>query len=146
MFFHITETKHNYNEIYNNNIEIFKECDYQFERYTVFYSLCLIKLDNEVSEINIDFLSLIRLTDRYIKIDDVYHLFLFTHSNYEQVTQTILKIEKIILNQMNTYKNNLLNCCIIEKKQNISSKEMLLKSGIEIEEKHSDYINVININ
>lgn len=145
MFLHIIKQKHNYNEIYNNNLTIFKECDYQFIRYNVEFCLCLIKLEKEISEKNIDLLNMIRLTDKYIKIDEIYHLIIFTHSNHEQSTKAILKIEKFIINQYNLYQDKLFNCCIFEKNENINVKEMLLKIGIEIETKNYDYINIITI-
>ncbi|MFK5881422.1 MAG: hypothetical protein QM482_04325 [Sulfurospirillum sp.] len=105
-----------------------------FKRYGVNYSVVLIKMDDRIKNCTYDYRGIIRLTDKYIKIDNQFHLLIFTFSNPKEVCGAIFAIEKKILLYCNLYIDTVFKAIIVHKNNSISSLDILMNIFHKIDE------------
>jgi len=112
-------------QIYKKYSELFKYYDYNYERYNVGFSIALLKLNEKLLGLDIDFNSAVRQSDKYLKIDEMYHFFLILGTDINTAFQAILNLEKNILAKYNLYHmSNIFHCAIVSKEKDRNIKEM----------------------
>ena len=90
-------------KFYKKHNHLFRYYDYNFERYKVKFSVALIKLDDKVIPLDIDFDSVIRYSDKHLNVNDKYHFFLFLGADIKAAFQALLHLEKNIISKHNLY-------------------------------------------
>jgi len=104
---------------------LFRYYDYNYERYNVGFSVALLKLNEKLLGLDIDFNSMIRYSDKYLKIDEQYHFFLFLGTDIKTAFQTVLNLEKNILSKYNLYHiNNVFYGAVVSKEIDRNIEEM----------------------
>ena len=113
-------------QFYKEYSGLFRYYDYNYERYRVDFSIVLIKLNEKLLGLDIDFDSMIRYSDKYLKIDKKHHFFLFLGTNIKTAYQIVLNLEKNILAKYNLYHiENLFYAAIVDKKKDRNIDEMI---------------------
>ena len=117
-----------YEKIYSDNKNTFDEVDYLYDRYSIEYTIVLIEFKDDLLHLDLHLKELLRLSDKYIKLNEKYHLILFTYTSFKQACQAILSLERKITKKYSLYyKNVLFNSYSQEKTREFSSLELLKK-------------------
>ena len=124
--------------LYDNNIELFNELDYQLQRYKVKYCVAIIKLNIAIKASDIDFKSMIRLTDKHLTICDCYTCIIFTHVGENKAYLTAMALERKLAYM--TSVDIPFKCALVEKCTLSPTKSCVLKVCKMIELKTDEYI------
>jgi len=112
-------------QFYEKYSGLFQYYDYNYERYKIGFSVVLIKLNEKLLDLGIDFNSIVRYSDKYLKIDEKYHFFLFLGTDVKTAFQATLNLEKNILLKYNLYYiDNIFHAAIVSKEKDRKIKEM----------------------
>ena len=112
-------------QFYKKYNGLFRYYDYNYERYGISFSVALIKLKDELIAYNIDFNSIVRYSDKYLKIDERYHFFLFLNTDIKTAFQAILNLEKNLLAKYNLYHiDNIFQGAVVSKEKDRNIEEI----------------------
>lgn len=115
-------------QFYKKHRRLFKTYEYAYDRYKRGFSIALVKLNDELIGYDINFKSLVRYSDRYVKIDDQYHFFIFLEADVKKAFQAILNLEKNLISKYNLYNvSHIFQSAVVGKDKYESTKEMLRK-------------------
>ena len=114
-------------ELYKiENKEIVKRIDYQYQRYKVKYTMCLLKLDSKLSKREINLKNFIRYSDEVVNINDSFKLIFFTHTDINAAYNALLSLEKkIIKNYFLLYSVVPFKASIIERSESNTPSEII---------------------
>lgn len=124
------QTQLEYLKIYKDNKNIFDECEYNFARYNIGYSLAIIKLNKHIIHKKIHLKQFIRLTDKCIKIDEKYSILILIKTNLNTGFDILYNIEKNLIRKYQLYdysSEKVFKSAIITKNHTFEIKEMLQK-------------------
>jgi len=104
------------------NNQILKEVDYYYNRYNINITFCLIKFNINITtkELKKNF----RLLDKIIELEKNTFLIIFFFVNENQVCQALYKLERNLIKK-GFNKELLFNSIVIEKKHNITNKDII---------------------
>lgn len=106
--------------------EIVTRLDYQYTRYRIKYTMCLIELTDALLEKDVNLKSHLRYTDEIANINDKYKFIFFTHTNINNTYKALLALEKtFIKNYFRSTQKLLFRAAIIERKKNNTPSEMI---------------------
>jgi len=112
-------------QFYEKYSGLFQYYDYNYERYKIGFSVVLIKLNEKLLDLGIDFNSIVRYSDKYLKIDEKYHFFLFLGTDVKTAFQATLNLEKNILAKYNLYHiDNIFYGAVVSKEIDRNIEEM----------------------
>lgn len=112
-------------QFYKKYRGLFRYYDYNYERYGIGFSVALVKLNDEILTYDIDFNSIVRYSDKYLKIDKRYYFFLFLGTNIKTAFQAMLNLEKNLLTKYNLYHiNNIFRGAVVSKEKDRNIEEM----------------------
>lgn len=129
-------------KVYYFNEKLFLELDYEFTRYKVNYSLCLIEFNNQIKNLkNFEqiLINKLRYTDKIIKINDYVFLLILKHNKIEQANSTILNLEKNLDKEFDFKYDKIFNFSILEK------NSFLSKDYKEIEKNTLEILEELNL-
>jgi len=107
--------------------EIALRLDYQYNRYNILYTMCLIELTEELIEKDISLKSCLRDTDEIVNINNKYKIIFFGHANISNAYEALLSLEKLMIKNYSLYINKILfKAAIVEKNKNNTSSEMII--------------------
>ena len=116
------------NNFYKQYGGLFKYYDYNYERYGMGFSIALIKLNDKLNIYDFDFESIVRYSDKYLKIDGQYHFFLFLGTDVKKAFQAVLNLEKNLILKYNLYHiNNIFQSAVVSKEKYENIEEMIRK-------------------
>lgn len=112
-------------QFYKKYSGLFRYYDYNYERYGVSFSVALVKLNDELTTYNIDFNSIVRYSDKYLKINEKYHFFLFLSTDIKAAFQATLNLEKNLLAKYKLYHIDSIFCgAVVSKEKGRNIEEM----------------------
>ena len=113
-------------QFYKKHSELFECYDYNYERYGIGFSVALIRLNKELIKYNIDFNSMVRCSDKYLKKDERNHFFLFFGMDRKTAYQAVLNLERNLIAKYNLlWLNNIFQSAIVIKDGDKDIKDML---------------------
>jgi hypothetical protein len=113
-------------EFYKQNNGLLRYYDYNFARYDISFSTSLVKLNVELVSVGIDFDSIIRYSDKHIKIDEIYHFFIFLKTDIKSAFQALMGLEKNIISKYNLYNfDRIFKASVASKEKDRDIKEMI---------------------
>jgi len=116
----------NFLELCEKSQEIATRLDYQYTRYDIKYTMCLIELSSELLGKDVNLKSCLRHTDEIENIDDKYKFIFFVHTNIDNAYKALLSLEKtFIRNYFPSYQGLFFRASIVERKKNNTSSEMI---------------------
>ena len=116
----------NFLELCEKSQEIATRLDYQYTRYNIKYTMCLIELSSELLGKDIKLKSCLRHTDEIANISDKYKFVFFAHTNIDNAYKALLSLEKtFIRNYFPSYQGLLFKASIVERMKNNTSSEMI---------------------
>ncbi len=105
-------------EFYRKYSGLFQYYDYNYERYKVDFSVVLIKLNDKITSLDINFKNSVRYSDKYLKIDEEYHFFIFLGTDVKKAFQAVLNLEKNLISKYNLYHlNNIFQSAVVSKEK-----------------------------
>ncbi len=126
-------------QFYEEYKGIFKYYDYNYERYGMSFSVVVIKLNEELISLDIDFEPIIRYSDKHLKIDKYHHFFLYLGTNIKTAFQAVLNLEKNLLTRYNLYHlDNIFQGAVVSKEKDRNIKDMIQKCFKLIKECEKD--------
>jgi len=130
-----------FEKIYQENLTLFKEIDYLYNRYEIDYTIVLFEFMDCLIDKDIDLEEFLRISDKYIRIDKKYHLVIFSFSSFKQSFQTILSIEKKIIRAYSLfYKDVLFNSYSQSMTKDLTTLSLLKKINFSALQKVTDDI------
>jgi hypothetical protein len=124
------QTKLDYLKIYEDNKSILKECEYNYERYSIGYSLVIIKLNENIIRKKIHLKQFIRLTDICIKINKEYSMLILLKTDLKIGFNILYNIERKLIKEYQLYNyssEKVFKSAIITKTHSLEIKEMIKK-------------------
>ncbi len=124
------QSKLDYIKVYEDHKDIFDEYEYNYERYKMYYSLVMVKLNKNILHKKICLDTLIRLTDRCIRINKEYSLLILLKTNLKAGFNILYNLEKKLLETYHLYDfdiDKIFEASIIEKKDTNNTIDMLKK-------------------
>lgn len=127
-------------DIYTKNREVFRECEYMFDRHNV--KICLAVFKTEVDICGDDFRKMLRLTDKYISTDNPrHHVVIFTFTNSKMAYQAAMRIEKALLRRYPMFTHSdILSCRIVQKKIDNETIDIFKKICLSVENPPIDVV------
>jgi len=116
----------NFLKLCKQSQEIVTRLDYQYTRYNIKYTMCLIELNDELLKKEVNLKSYLRYTDEIANINNKYKFIFFAHTSISNTYKALLALEKTLIKKHNLCSTGLLfKASIIEKKRNNTSSEMI---------------------
>ncbi len=113
-------------EFFEKHNEILRQYDYNYERYKIKFSVALVKLDETLNSYDIDFDSMIRYSDQFLKIDEMLYFFLFLGTDIKKAFQALLNLEKKLLSKFDLYyANTIFQAAVVSKEKGRDIEEMI---------------------
>lgn len=113
-------------EFYRQYSGLLRYYDYNFDRYGVNFSTSLVKLNTELVLVDIDFDAIIRYSDKHIKIDEIYHFFIFLKTDINAAFQALMELEKNIISKYDLYHiDRIFKASVVSKEKDRDIKEMI---------------------
>lgn len=116
----------NFLELCEKSQKIATRLDYQYVRYNINYTMCLIELSNELLEKDVSLKSCLRHTDEIANINDKYKFIFFGHTNIDNAYKALLSLEKTFIKKYSpSYQGVLFRASIVERNKNNTSSEII---------------------
>jgi len=106
---------HNYEKIYQQNKRLFDEYDSLIFRQKGVYCISVFKMKDALACKNILMEEYLRISDKYIKVDERYHIVIFTFSTIDESYQAILRLERTFSKIFHLDISNLFTCSIVRR-------------------------------
>jgi len=125
--------------------ELVNRLDYQYNRYGIKYTMCLIELSDILIEKNFNLKHYLRYTDEIVNVNEKYKFIFFTHTSIDNAYKALLALEKNLINnffQFKPYDGFLFKTSAVEKTKFTTSSEMIkkLKNFLLLNEHKNEFI------
>lgn len=101
MMFHKQNQLFDVNTFSEIHEDILKEFEYKWHRYNVNYCMVILKLEENVINQKEMLKKNIRATDKYIELDNGYHILMLGHTKLQEASRALLKIQRLIMIEQN---------------------------------------------